>query len=87
MIYNKDDLKQKVKEFIESYGKINDRILNKEKDLTELNNELTNLLNLLKDLREKEKKWNQEQASKLKITYQEFTKITKKIAMELNSKK
>ncbi len=56
MIYNKDDLKQKVKEFIESYGKINDRILNKEKDLTELNNELTNLLNLLKDLREKEKK-------------------------------
>ena len=87
MIYNKDDLKQKVKEFIESYGKINDRILNKEKDLTELNNELTNLLNLLKDLREKEKKWNQEQANKLKITYQEFTKITKKIAMELNSKK
>ena len=87
MIYNKDDIKQKVEEFIKSYGKINDRILSKEKDLIELNNELTNLLNLLKDLREKEKKWNQEQANKLKITYQEFTKITKKIAMELNSKK
>jgi chromosome segregation ATPase len=87
MIYNKDSLKQKVKEFLDSYTELNKRISNKEIELTELNNNLTILLNELKEIRKEEEKWNQEQATKLNITYKEYTKLTKDAAMELNNLK